>query len=219
MKKVYLYDELGFFTEEYFAQQSPLESGVFIAPELSTDIAPIIQANIWPKFVNGAWLSEPDYRGVVWDTITGERVTHIEIGVLPSNLTATPKPAGYYHWINGAWVVDLEAEKTAKIAIIEQAYNDAIQINVTYNGVVFQADQVSQDRLVKVITALNGATPAGFFWTALDNSNVPMSYADLKGLSAVILAQGWAAFQKMKSLKNSINAASDIDAVSLITWS
>jgi hypothetical protein len=38
--KCYLYDENRKFVSEYTAQESPLEPGVFIIPESSTDIAP-----------------------------------------------------------------------------------------------------------------------------------------------------------------------------------
>ncbi len=38
--KCYLFDEASKFTGEYIAQESPLEPGVFIIPESSTDITP-----------------------------------------------------------------------------------------------------------------------------------------------------------------------------------
>jgi hypothetical protein len=104
MKKVYLYDEYGVFTSAYDAQESPLEPGVFIIPNLSTDSVPILAPKSWPVLINGKWESVPDYRGVAFDTATGAEIEHKELGNLPDNLTLIAKPSGDYLWSNGEWV-------------------------------------------------------------------------------------------------------------------
>ena len=66
--------------------------------------------------------------------------------------------------------------------------------------------------------AIAGATPAGFYWVAKDNTHVPFTPADLQGLYTDILAQGWAAFQTRQILKASVNAATTIAAVQACVW-
>ena len=105
MKTVYLYDENGLFTGAYDAQESPLELGVYIAPDLSTDIEPIYANKTWPKFVDSAWVNVADNRGIVWDITTGAQIEHDELGVLPENLTDIAKPDGNYKWSGTAWEI------------------------------------------------------------------------------------------------------------------
>ena len=131
MKKVYLYDENGLFTGTYNAQESPLEPGIYIAPNLSTDIKPIHTDKTWPKFANGAWSNIPDNRGIVWDKASGVQIEYGELGDLPNNLTAIAKPDGFYKWSGNTWVFDLAAAKTAKTAEIKSACSLAITAGIT----------------------------------------------------------------------------------------
>ncbi len=86
MKKVYLYDVIGgLFTGEYLAQESPLEPGIFITPELSTELTPLpaMQGSAI-CFVNGEWIYLDDYRGE-WFTPDGEMVRLNSITDVPEN--------------------------------------------------------------------------------------------------------------------------------------
>lgn len=58
MKTVYLYDDkTGEFTTSYNAQESPLEPGVYIEPELSTDIEPPTFTDLQDcKFIGTTWV-------------------------------------------------------------------------------------------------------------------------------------------------------------------
>jgi len=131
MKKVYLYDENGLFTGTYNAQESPLDPGIYIAPNLSTDIKPIHTDKTWPKFANGAWSNIPDNRGMAWDKDSGVQVEYKELGYLPNNLTAIAKPSGFYKWSGNTWVVDLAAAKIAKAAEIKSACASTIVSGIT----------------------------------------------------------------------------------------
>ena len=60
MKPVYLFNELGFFTGVYLAQESPLEEGVYLTPEASTGLPP-------PEVAEGQ-LAQFD--GTAWSVFT-----------------------------------------------------------------------------------------------------------------------------------------------------
>ncbi|WP_407945730.1 DUF4376 domain-containing protein [Paraburkholderia elongata] len=60
---------------------------------------------------------------------------------------------------------------------------------------------------------------AGFYWKSSDNTEVPFALADLKGLYAAMLAQGWAAFQKLQTFKAQVSTATTVIAVQAVVWS
>jgi hypothetical protein len=90
MKLVYLFDANGIYTGIYSAQQSPLEPGIFIVPELSTDIAPPGAAGTWPVFKSGAWINTPDHRGETHYDTNGDPVVIEYLGPVLPALLATP---------------------------------------------------------------------------------------------------------------------------------
>ncbi|WP_158602104.1 DUF4376 domain-containing protein [Pararobbsia silviterrae] len=120
----------------------------------------------------------------------------------------------------------LATAQTTQKLVIDAAYADAIQQNVSFTtaaGVTetFEADSDSQTLLVSATQGytIAGATPAGFYWVAADNTQVPFTLADLTGLYQATLAQGWEAFQKRQTLKSQIDAATTVATVQAITWS
>jgi hypothetical protein len=216
MKKVYLYDENGLFISTYSAQESPLEPGVYITPNLSTDIEPVYLDKTWCKFENGVWVNVADNRGVVWDKATGAQVDYDELGELPNYLTAIAKPIGYYKWSGAEWIIDLVQAQAAQVAKIEASYQSAIQADIDYLGATFNADNSSQLLLVKVLSA--SQVPAGFFWQDVINAQIPMTHVQLQGFSETILIRGQLAFVKLQTLKSEIRAALDINAIQQIVW-
>lgn len=113
----------------------------------------------------------------------------------------------------------------AKIAELEAAYSAAMQESVEFTtaaGVTatFQADTVSQDLLLKAATGFGiyGETYPGFYWVAEDNSKVPFTLADLKGLYLVMLMQGGAVFQRLQDRKDAARAAQTVEEVQSIEW-
>lgn len=94
MKTVYLYDaETREFTGTYEAQESPLEPGVFITPEASTDTPPpdflVGQATC---FIDGEWRHVPDVRGI-WYSLDGEVVSVDSLlEVISPTYTREPPP-------------------------------------------------------------------------------------------------------------------------------
>lgn len=116
--------------------------------------------------------------------------------------------------------VPLAAVKEAKIAEIEEAYQQAIQQPISYMGHVFQADSASQDILTKTLTSLNavGAVPDGFAWWDISNVPVPMTLAQLNGLAFAMLARGWESFQHKQALKDAARAAQTVADVEAVAW-
>jgi hypothetical protein len=119
----------------------------------------------------------------------------------------------------------VESARAAKIVELYGAYQAASQVAVAYKTVagvsqIFQADSASQNTLLIAATGYGfaGATPAGFYWVALDNTQVPFTLDDLKGLYGVMLAQGNVAFNKLQTLKASVRSASTAADVQAVAW-
>lgn len=75
----------------------------------------------------------------------------------------------------------------------------------THAGVTkaYQADAASRQNVRDMLAAYSpaGALPTDFYWVAADNTQVPFVLSDLQELAAALGAQGWAAFQKLQTLK------------------
>ncbi|MCA7959524.1 DUF4376 domain-containing protein [Burkholderia multivorans] len=119
----------------------------------------------------------------------------------------------------------LLSAKALKIAELYGAYQCAMQQPVSFKtsaGVeqIFQADNASQNILLIATTGygIAGSTPAGFYWVALDNTQVPFSLDDLKGLYGAMLAQGNVAFNKLQMLKADVRRAATIADVESVSW-
>jgi len=210
MKPFYLFDAAtGEYKGIYEAQESPLEPGVYISPVNSTGVAPpALSANQAAVFANGAWSVVPDYRGQTWyDQTTGAAAGITALGQPAQNLAASP-PAS----------LQLSQAQTAQAAVLNNAYNNAIQQPVAYMGTAFQADAASQGTLNKALVALNGQVPSGFYWVDANNNQVAMTFAQLQGLAAAMMAQGWAAFQHLQAQKAAVRAAATLAAVQAIVW-
>lgn len=112
-----------------------------------------------------------------------------------------------------------------KVATLSADYAAACAQPVSYTtkgGVTktFQADAGSVHILQQTLAGLSGAqtTPPDFWWLSADNTQVPFTYADLQGVAAAMLAQGWAAFQQLQSRKAAVNAATTVAAVQEVHW-
>ena len=119
----------------------------------------------------------------------------------------------------------LEWAKSNQRELIDLAYAAAITTDVSFTtgaGVtkIYQADADSQSSLQDALIGFtpSGATPSGFYWRSLDNTNVPFTLADLQGLAQAMLGQRWAAFQKRISLLEQVAAATTTSQVEAIMW-
>jgi hypothetical protein len=119
----------------------------------------------------------------------------------------------------------LAGAQAAQVTTLTTAYSAAVQASVSFTtaagvAATFQADSNSQDVLLVAVTGYNTqqAVPSGFYWKSADNVLVPFALADLNGLYAAMLAQGWVAFQKLTTLKAKVAAAKTIAAAQAIVW-
>jgi len=106
--------------------------------------------------------------------------------------------------------------QTAKVNELGIADNDANELDIAYLNTTFQADKSSQDLIVSVLSA--GSVPTGFFWLDKANNQVPMTYAQLQGLSGAILTRNQTNFIKFQGLKTQANAATTQAALDKIVW-
>lgn len=96
-----------------FAQESPLESGVWLIPAFATDMEPILEIDKWPVFKDGSWhLVDFVTSTQIFNTVSGE-VFEPVLGKSLSDLgTDKPKPVQAEHEVvyfeNGDWVVRLD---------------------------------------------------------------------------------------------------------------
>ena len=105
--------------------------------------------------------------------------------------------------------------QTAKISELTAAYNAANETDIAYMNTTFQANKKSQE-LITGILAGGGAVPSGFTWRDKLNVDVPMTFADLQGLSQAIVARGqvnWVKYQGLKAKVSLSTTQSDLDTI------
>lgn len=165
---------------------------------------------------SAAWLAENEVYEVV-DFLQADAVT-VQVSVEPFLKDGIV----YTVAIQPIPVADAQERQKAQI---DDDYRTAIQEDVAFTTVAgvtasFQADSDSQTLIMQASQgyAFVGITPPGFSWKAADNSMVPFTLDDLKGLYLANLSRGWAYFQKRDMLKASIDAAQDIAAIKQLNW-
>ncbi|KVH51166.1 DUF4376 domain-containing protein [Burkholderia diffusa] len=191
----------------------PLTASTVATP----DNQPAVQAHEVAVIVNGQWQVLPDFRGTTYWLADGSEHTITAIGdaVPPHALTSPPPPAA----------PTLDQVRAMQGAMLLAAYLAATQQSVSFTTAAavtqtFQADSRSQQTL-QIATQgydLAGAVPNGFYWVAADNTQVPFTLADLKGLYAAMLAQGWAAFQRLQDRKAALAAATTAADMQAVGW-
>ena len=112
-----------------------------------------------------------------------------------------------------------------QIDLLRAAYQAVISQNVNFTTVAgvtnsYQTTQLSIASLNLVIAGCSSSesVPSDFYWVAADNTRVPFTYTDLRGLSSAILSQQWTAFQNLQTKKAAVNAATTIEEVRSITF-
>ncbi|MGF6549298.1 DUF4376 domain-containing protein [Paraburkholderia youngii] len=137
---------------------------------------------------------------------------------------ATEITADQFAQIVATPVLTADQKRARQKALIDTSYAVAVQEPVSFKtagGVtnLFDGDATSQTILMQTTQGytIAGGVPSGFYWVAVDNSQVPFTLADLQGLYTTMLARGWTAFQKRQTLKAQVDAA-DVNAVQGIVW-
>jgi hypothetical protein len=114
----------------------------------------------------------------------------------------------------------LDSFKTAQIQAIAVPYEAALQSPVSYMGTTFPADLQSQIIVAHamLVYAVEGATPAGFYFADTAGNKVPMTLTQLQGLGSAIAGNYLPVFQKWTDLKAEVLAATTVAAVQAINW-
>ena len=109
----------------------------------------------------------------------------------------------------------LVSAQTKKLPELFTAYLTAIYASISFftaagTGQIFQADRPALGNLHDMLAAYapTGALPSGFYWVALDNTQVPFTLADLQGLAGAIGTRGWTEFQQCRVSRLEIGRAS-----------
>jgi len=216
--KVYNYNK---DTKEYIsttqATENPLEKGKYLIPANATTIAiSVDKAGFAQTFdeVKNTWDYIEDNRDkTVYDTTSKQESKVDYIGAIKSGFTELiPKITN--KWDGTKWIFDIVSASTAKLSELKTAYNTTNEADIAYMNTTFQAGKSSQDLIVSVLSA--GSVPSNFYWLDSSNVQVAMTYANLQGLSAIIVARGQVNFTKLQNLKSQIKSAkvqSDLDKI------
>jgi len=105
---------------------------------------------------------------------------------------------------------------TTKLQNIETDYDNANEADIAYMNTTFQADYNSQNLIIGALSA--GSVPSNFYWLDKNNKQIAMTYAQLQGLSKLLLARTQTNFTKLQTLKTQIKAATTQTALDKIVW-
>lgn len=112
---------------------------------------------------------------------------------------------------------DLAAAVAAVVATINNWRDEQEQALIVFDhgGRQWDGGLVVRQRLQPVIAL--AALPEGFYWTAADNVDVPMTLAELGDLNAAheaaIVARGWQIHARQRAMKNEVAALETVEAV------
>ena len=193
-KTVYCYDPEGYFEYEDVAQADPLTEGAFIYPPNSTEEVPSFQDGFYPKWDGAKWVNEKiptEPAEAIGPVVSHTSMTKHDI-LMRQVLENITKDSTEYVLKRGDdlsyWVEKIPDPTPEEIAQkkLEEAKSERAsavsQILVEVDGMVFQGDETSQERLSRTITAAT-ATGASMedktTWVLADNTVAQVSIEQL----------------------------------------
>lgn len=205
LKKVYLYDDAGFYAGTGDAQLNQMSSNEeWIFPPMSTDLVPPLDAEHWCKFENGAWAkvakptSAQECMGIVIEH-TSATPHDIELRVLMAQLVE--KDSGYAlrqrendHALYVEKNPDPTPEELAARAL-EQAKTDRAtnvsKIVVEVDGMQFDGDEASQARMSRALQVAEITGESSTEWVLYNNTIATVTKEQLaQALSKALKQQG-----------------------------
>lgn len=202
------------------ADPDPLESGGWLVPAFSTlDVPPLASTGHVPVRVGQEWEIIEDHRGKTGYTADGEAKEVTAPGALPALIvTLDPPPSAEHVWAEGAWQADIEAMRAAKLREIDAARDAAITGGFEFDGVMYDSDAKSVQRISGAVTLslLNPAFETQ--WITYDNSVVTLDAAGLAGLGAAAGTHEALQIFKARALKNQVLAATTPEEIAAINW-
>lgn len=193
-KTVYCYDPEGYFDYEDVAQADPLTEGAFIYPPNSTEEAPTIEDGFYPKWDGVKWVNEKlptEPSEAVGIVVSHTSMTKHDI-LMRQVLQDITKDSTKYVLKRGDdlsyWVEKVPDPTPEEIAQkkLEDAKSEratAVEnIKVWVDGMEFDGDEKSQERLSRTITAATatGASMNDYMtWVLADNTVAQVTIAQL----------------------------------------
>ncbi len=116
------------------------------------------------------------------------------------------------------YVQSLADAQAQQLTLMDSSYAAAVTAPIAYMTTTFQADQASQDLIASVLAASGGSLSAGFSWYDMNNMPVTMTFTELQGLAASILARGQPLFIHKQTQKTLIRASTTVTQVQSIVW-
>ncbi|AMO56631.1 DUF4376 domain-containing protein [Endozoicomonas montiporae] len=175
----------GEYTRPVQCQKNP--KGGYLIPANATPVAPPeIETNQAAVFDGEQWQLIADHRGtVVYSKADKTESTIKELGEIPETQT-TDKPQQFDQWDGSGWVLDqaLKDQHDIREWKIQRTVNVA-NIVVTVDGMPFDGDEISQQRMTRVITVAESDTDT-MTWVLADNVVKTVTVAQLK--QALMLA-------------------------------
>lgn len=163
--RAYNYDQSGWYTGESEAKRNPFygvtpHASEFLLPANATDKLPPVPdpGETWPRFAAGEWELQESHKGrFIW--VGNARIKCSYHGVLQAGHSLTP-PAEITR-------AEFKKQRTAAVAAL----------TVTVDGMVFDANEQAQARMLGAIQAAAFRDASIPFWVLADNSviqNVPV---------------------------------------------
>lgn len=223
--KCYEFDRISphLYLGEIDAAKDPFEDDVWRAPAFAVfDAPPDPQpghAVIRVGFEDGAWQLVEDHRGEIGYLADGMPIHIIQVGPITDPVvTLLPPPGPHHRWIGGAWHADLDEMRAAQVKEINAARDAAIAGGFEFNGVRYDSDPKSVQRISGAVTLgmLNPEFETD--WITFDNSVVTLDAAGLAGLGVAAGTHEAAQIFKARGLKNAVLAATTAEEIQSITW-
>lgn len=126
----------------------------------------------------------------------------------------------YEAWVLGGGVPTAKAApappplsdvRALKKSQVNQLRDIKMAAGVLFAGELYDSDAIAALNLTSTLTLVLSGTPlpTGFTWRAKNNTNVPMTVADLKGLAVALFQRGQAVYAASWTHKANIDAAAN----------
>ena len=135
-----------------------------------------------------------------------------------NNNNATIEDKGEYYEVVEIPGPTLEEAKASKIEYLKSTRNTKELEPILYNGVLFDADKDSLDRLNYAIITLTATHTESIEWTTAENTDVPMTVNDLNMVIASVGNRSNQLHIIYRDLKEQVNACTTVEEVEAITW-
>lgn len=181
-KIVYAYDSSSYeYTGSIALQESPLEPGVYVGVDFTTDKKPVFGGGEWPVYdpAQDIWLILPDHRGIIlYSKVDGSLHVISQLGAWPDDLVMWPRPNVNCVWSDeaGDWVeVEASIPDVPNVPVTVKAYgynpNTLHYLGDEFGVFTLQASPLEPGKLVEMAyTTLNRPLIGKDQWAVYDEA-------------------------------------------------